>query len=134
MRLGLRFISALDVNHIHYLDSVTLTANCANTLYMQLVLLDSDSESNLMRYIPPANATLQLRFEHIDSKYVINRLASQPFVNDDRSIWSVQILPTDRIASNGLTAELIIGDNKYPVKVLNELRIETLSGKGRYYA
>jgi hypothetical protein len=102
--MKINVIPLIDVNNLNsfkYGTEIVSVSGDAITLYFQLV--DSQKTSLFcgysnygMRYIPLAGSTLQVTFLNVDDAIQTPtvRYASNPFA-DDRSIWSVAILPTD---------------------------------------
>jgi hypothetical protein len=132
MRLAFKFLgNVCNVNNYKELESVAFVQGNPSTLYFQLV--DQDAGDKPIRYIPASGSSVAVHFDHIDLSKVIDRPASQPFPLDDRSIWQVSIMATDTLASNGMTATLTQGANSYLMKALGDLRMDTISGSGKYY-
>ena len=103
MRLNITPLQdAQGVNDFIYATEIRSTVGDAVDLYFML----SDAEKNLtqhgynpggMRYIPAANATLQITFKNIDNRKQFTRFATQPFPQD-LSIWKVPVLATDPVS------------------------------------
>lgn len=100
MLLACRFlIDVAGVNSFEYSDAVEWNVGDSQTLYIQLIdaSLDRPQEGFVpagRRYIPAAGAVLTVTFANIDDAKVVDRIATQPFLQDG-SIWTVPILPTD---------------------------------------
>jgi hypothetical protein len=90
------------VNDFHYVTEVQSTVGDACELFFQL----SDATKNLsqfgynpsgLRYLPPADSTLQCVFLNINTRRQFSRFATQPFAQDP-SIWKVPVLATDPVS------------------------------------
>lgn len=93
MLLGVRILKDVqNVNSFEKTPVAEFTAGDTNTVYFQLV-----DETQKARYMPLQGATLYCSVENIDANKQITRFAAQPFQADDRSIWALQFLPTDKI-------------------------------------
>lgn len=93
MLLGVQILK--DVQSVNSFEDVPVaewTAGDTNTVYFQLMDLTQG-----IRYIPATGATLSCVAENLDLNKQITRFAAQPFSADDRSIWSLQFLPSDKL-------------------------------------
>lgn len=103
MKLSARpLIEVCDVNDFDVTQQVEFTVGDPFTFYFQLVDLEKNRAQYGwnpagLRYIPVADATLTLTFLNIDSSKQFVRFAEQPF-DQDGSIWSVDVLPSDPIS------------------------------------
>lgn len=90
------------------LDSLTLVRGNADTIYFQLINKRSADSSNYtdIRYVPDNTAQITVTFDHIDSNAVVTRVATMVYPADDRSIWKVDVLATDKLAGNGMQLSL----------------------------
>lgn len=101
-----------------------------DTLYFRIVNQEKDEGyTNALRHLPGVSATVTVKGNHIDTNKSFSRTASQPFAADDRSIWSIPILATDRIQFNGLTAVLVDGANTYTLECLTDIQSPVAGGQ-----
>lgn len=93
-------------NNFQYTDRINLIRGNPFTLYFRVVQpILSD-----IRYITNTAATMMVTFKNDDdSVTILNRVATMAFPADDRSIWYVNILPTDVVQYSSMTAQLIDG-------------------------
>lgn len=94
-------VDVASVNSYEPADSVRLTENDTVDVYFQLIdkSLDLPSQGfwpSGRRFVPAANATLQVTAQSIDGAKTIVRYASQPY-SQDGSIWRLSILATDQV-------------------------------------
>jgi len=108
MKLAYKFLDHIkDHNDFAVLDTLTLIQGNAETVYFQLINKRSvDGSFPDMRYIPDSTAQMTVTFDHIDSNAKISRVATMAYPSDDRSIWKVDILSTDRISNNSMKVSL----------------------------
>lgn len=133
MRLSFVYLkNVCNVNDYTEVDKLELQAGNPGEIYIQLVDLDKPQECGFLRYIPASGATVTAKFNHIDSNAVINRAAVQQFAADDRSIFKIPVLATDRIAPNSLTLTLTEGANVYTIKATGELVVSSQDSQ-RYF-
>lgn len=133
MLLGLRILENVQsVNSFAEVPVARHTRGDLATVYFQLVDLNQGG----VRYVPLAGAIVKCTIENIDSNKQIKRFASQPFQSDDRSIWAVQFMQTDKIQGTAnLRIQLIEGTIVHNGVARNVIRIEPnetldLAGKG----
>lgn len=135
MRLGFILLNNVsDVNNFKEVKELTLSEGNPGTLYFRIVQLERgcDDEECILRYIPAAGASAQVKFDNINDASDLDRPASQPFVADDRSIWSVPILAGDKIGPNSMSVQLTIGPNVYNLEAVSELR-QAPTGSNRFF-
>jgi hypothetical protein len=104
MLLSLRPLDPVcNVNDFGIVTSWLLNAGSAPvTLYFQLI--DASRETVIQgfnppgfRYVPASGSILQVLIQNIDDRKKIYRIASQPFPLQDPSIWSIQLLASDKL-------------------------------------
>lgn len=89
------------VNSFGYATAAKMTAGDATTIYIQLIDASADTEAKGFsppgrRFMPAADATLQVVLQSIDDAKQVTRYATQPYDNDP-SIWAISVLSTDTI-------------------------------------
>lgn len=103
MLLGARLLNDVqNVNSYDAADVVEFTVGDPITVYLQLMDMSVDKASERFnppgrRYVPASGATLQCVVEAMDANKAITRYALMSFPADDRSIWGLQFLGTDKI-------------------------------------
>jgi hypothetical protein len=136
MKIVWKFLGYVcDYNSFAELDQLTLVKGNAETVYFRLVQEQQGDQSDRLadlRYIPETGATLEVKFNHIDTNAVITRYATMAYPNDDRSIWKIDILSTDKIALNSMTATLTEGANVRKLSSGSRLVSED-SGSGKFF-
>lgn len=93
-----------NVNSWEIANEVRLREGNASIVYFQLT--DDEQASDIMngfglRYMPAIGATMTITISSINSAYVINKIATQPFPLDP-SIWQFFLLSTDKITQGNL--------------------------------
>jgi hypothetical protein len=110
MRLGFVLLkNVVDANRFLESKEVESTAGNPVTVYLRLVDLDQPDPlkgEGHLRYLPVVGATLAALFNNLNDALKINRFPVQPFPNDDRSIWSFQLLAGETVAPNSLEVRL----------------------------
>jgi hypothetical protein len=132
MKLAFKFLDHIkDVNDFTVLDSLTLVRGNADHIYFQLISKSSNPD---IRYMPDTTATITVTFDHVDSNAVITRVASMAFPSDDRSVWKVDVLATDKLASNGMQVSLTEQSGALTREVLasSKLLIEDTGNNSRF--
>ena len=110
MRLGgLILKNFCDVNHFEYSGTHYMNEGNATTVYLQLVDLDkkicSDTQGvQYLRYMSDTGSSLQVTVNNIDSGDSIQKIATQNAT--DKSIWSFDLLSTDKIGSANIGLQL----------------------------
>ena len=135
MRLGFEILSNVQsVNSFEEPISYTLYLGNPDTLYFRLVNLDEKDTNcgTYERWIPGSGDTATVQFNSIDSNKNLSKVATQPFAADDRSIWSVAILPGDAIAFNSMVVTLVSGGQTYTLLPVTEL-VSAKTDQGRFY-
>ena len=109
-----------DVNTFDEVTQITFLRGNPGTLYFRLTqqVQESDTPDAVQRrYVPALGSTIVMFFEHIDVSKCFNRVAFQPFPNDDRSIWAINIMPTDIWQPNSMVIQFTEGSNQ-PIRCL----------------
>ena len=126
MLLGAVMLKAVqNVNSFQRSTQVTIRQANPTTLYFQLVDLDqTDSFGQPLRYIPASGSSVTVTLNSINSANVISRIAGQPY-SDDRSIFSFNLLSTDRPSSGNFDISLSEGGSIFTTSVANGLIVWT---------
>lgn len=90
------------VNSFEYSEVAEFTEGDGASVYFQLIdlTLDKPNEGFVpagRRYVPATGATLQCTVESIDDSKTIVRFATAVYATDDRSIWRLDFLASDKI-------------------------------------
>lgn len=140
MRLALIALKNVsDVNNFDEVVTLHLQQGNPGRLYLRLVDQDrpidcSDESRGYLRHIPNiTNTSLQLTFQNIDSNATTVKVATQPFgPNDDRSVFYVDILATDKISFNNINALLTENGVQYNIPILSDI-VDDKTGQNRFY-
>jgi len=134
MLLSARFLNDVaNVNSFEYAQVGQFTEGEASSVYFQLI--DASVDGALKgfspagrRYIPATGATLSVVVNSIDDSVKITRAATNPFP-DDRSIWKLDFLSTDKITGTA-SLQLTLTEGAVIRKglVKNGLRIASDTG------
>lgn len=118
--------SVLNVNNFCVVDELNYSQGSGTSIFFQLIQEKSSKceECNKIRYIPTMPATIQVKFDNIDSDQVITRTAVMCFSADDRSIWRVDMMPTDKIM--GIVSANLTENGK-TIPVLLDGRLNVIS-------
>jgi len=105
-----------NINSFSYANQWIISASNTNTLYFQLVNLDSGCGDCSLRYIPGVGVSnqpiaLKVTFPSIDCTAVITMFASQVSPCGDGSIWSVSIPSTITPQTGAVQFQLFEGNN-----------------------
>jgi len=127
-----------DVNDFYEVDTIELLQGEAATIYFRLVTVRaSDAEDRLsdVRYLANSGATINVQFQALDSNQIINRPAVMAFPLDDRSIWSVNILATDKLTFGGMKLTLTEGIKVRTILpgAATKLKMSSSDGSGRFF-
>lgn len=135
MLLSARMLNAVaGVNSFEIVDSARFSQGDTVTIYFQLVDSSLDTSSRGFspsgrRYIPATGATLQVILTNIDDAVQVVRYATVAYPADDRSIWSVSVLSSDKIAG---TADMVLKLTEGGVitngRLIAALRIDGITG------
>jgi len=99
-----------NVNSFQRTTQTTIRQGSPTVIYFQLVDLDQlDASSQPLRYVPSSGSTMTATINSINTANVVSRLSTNPYGSDDRSIWSMSILSTDKPASGNLDIKLTEG-------------------------
>jgi hypothetical protein len=135
MTAGFRILdNVCNLNSFREADEITLRRGEATEICFMLKSVDNScEEAKEIRYIPPTGSTVTVTFNHIDSNKVITRTATQKY-SDDKSIYSVPILATDRLSFNSMSVKVT---NTSPVldkgfKALTDIKVEE-TDSNRYF-
>jgi hypothetical protein len=133
MRLGFVFVNNYqNVNYFNEVPSIEISNGNPDTIYFRIVNLDTkDSNGKFLRYIPASGSIVSVMFNNIDSTKIANKIASMVSV-DDRSIYSVAVMPTDILSSQSFEATLTEGSNVIKLKPIGMLVINQ-AGSGSNY-
>lgn len=125
--LGFKFVeNYYDINHFEVVETSTFTPTQDAYIFIQLVHV------NGLRYIPATGATVEVTFENIDTSHNVTRLAVG--VNpEDRSLWKVSILSTDKIANGSMVVKLTESPSIKTLNAFSDLLIKPI-GDGRFFA
>lgn len=117
--------SVLNVNNFCVVEQLEYSQGSGESIYFQLIQDKSGKceECDRQRWIPSNSATMQFTFENIDQNAKITRTATMVFSADDRSIWKVDMMPTDKI--NG-TVSATLTDNGKTIPVLLDGRLNVI--------
>jgi len=79
-------------------------------IYIRIVQVPAQTQpgDDLLRWLPSSSATLKFNFDNLDAALVISRSGIMVYPTDDRSVWKVTILSTEKI-SGSLTVDLTDG-------------------------
>lgn len=134
MLLSARFLNDVaNVNSFENAQVGEFTQGEAASVYFQLIDASVDGPMKGFspagrRYIPATGATLSVVVNNIDDGVKITRVAVNPFP-DDRSIWRLDFLTTDKISGTA-TLQLTLTEGSVVRKglVKNGLRIASATG------
>lgn len=115
-----------NLNSFDEVSEITFLRGNPGTLYFRLIQQVNEADTPdaaQRRYLPATGSTVTMYFEHMDVCRCFNRVAFQPFPNDDRSIWAITIMPTDTWLPNSMVAQLTennIMSRLLPVSDINQ--------------
>lgn len=90
-----------DSNNFEYASQFEYNQGTSDQLYIQLTNGDRKLCGNIyQRYVPPAGSSVVIRIDHLNVICVIERIATADA--NDNSIWSIPLLPTDKIGSGNI--------------------------------
>lgn len=124
MRLSAKAITTFGtINALNFGNEWTVRAGDPNTLYFQLVDLDQDG----LRYLAGVGggntpASVQVTFPALDDIQVLSIAATQDA--NDKSIWSVVLLPSQTPRSGNVQFAVTEGANVRRFNVLNLMSVE----------
>lgn len=114
------------INSFSYANQWIVSASNTNTLYFQLINLDSGCSGECqLRYIPGVGTSnqpvgLRVTFPSIDCTQIITMFATQVAPTEDASIWSVSIPSTITPQTGAVQFQLFEGNN------INSFRVEQM--------
>jgi hypothetical protein len=123
-----------DLNTFYRVEQFKHQNGNAQVIYFRLMQEDSgtDPEQDNVRYLPSTIANVVVHFDNLDKCLCINRVATQPFPLDDRSIWMVSTFAGDILAGN---MTITLTDGVAIETLLLHGRLVCSSGKNnRFYA
>jgi len=109
MFLGGRMLKNVqNVNSWEIASTLIIREGNPTTVYFQIT--DEEQASDVsngqgLRYMPAVGSTMTITISSINSANVIQRIATQPFPLD-ASIWSFNLLATDKVAQGNLMFSL----------------------------
>lgn len=118
-------------------DKFEYVSGSAITLYIRLKQVKTktcgDCDCDGLRYLPKVTPTptLSLKFGSIEDERVITKSATMAYPNDDRSIWKVDILPTDTI-SGMLSGTLTEGSKVTQIPLQGRLMVSSGDGSDTF--
>jgi hypothetical protein len=106
MLVGAKVLSNFNnSNSFDYSSQFEYNQGTNDTLYIQFVNLGKKLCGDIyQRYMVPAGSTVTIRIDHIDQSCTIERIATVDA--NDQSIWSIPLLPTDKIGSGNIHFEI----------------------------
>lgn len=135
-KIAYKFLENVNnANNFYAVSELEIVQGNATTLYFRLYTLfgaDSNNKIADLRYLPQVGATMEVEFNHIDTNQKITRVASQPYPTDDRSIWKVDILATDKISFDSMTVKLTEGANTQIIQGASKLKVSK-TDNGKFY-
>lgn len=125
-------------NDFYEIDEIELTQGEAKSIYLRLILVrpsDSDDKLANIRYLPSIGSTMNVQFMALDSNLAFTRPATMVFPNDDRSIWKVEILASDKISFGGMKLQLTEGAVTKTIMPSAATKLKTIStdGSGKFF-
>lgn len=133
MRLGLRILDPNStVNNLMYLNQLELFPGESSTVLLQLVDLNSATESNQrgIRYMPAPAATATAIVKSVNSAKTLNKILIQPFAQDP-SIWQFSLSTADTQMMSGVNIELTLTEGA-EVKIARGLNVIIMSPSNPY--
>jgi len=111
-------VNYASINSFSYANQWIISASNTNTLYFQLINLDSGCANGEcpLRYLPGVGVSnqpvgLKVTFPSIDCTQVITMFATQASTCGDASIWSVSIPSTITPQTGAVQFQLFEGNN-----------------------
>lgn len=83
-----------------------------NTIYVRLYRYDPETQTNILRLIPPTGSQLTVSLRGLNG--VVEKTTTQPF-SDDRSIFSFTLNSSETVFFNNIEMFLTVGHTTYPV-------------------
>lgn len=134
MRILMRLLdSVLNANNFCPVNQLEYSQGSGDSIYFQLIQDKSAKceDCDLLRWLPSSGATMQFTFDNIDQSAKITRTGIMVFASDDRSIWKVDMMQTDKI-NGAVTATLT--DAGKTITILLDGRLNVIANDGeRFY-
>lgn len=91
-----------DSNSFREVTSFEHVNGTQQDLYIRLIQKMADSQPGEcpLRWLPSSGATINFKFDSLDQANVIERAGVMVYPTDDRSVWKVTLLATDKISGN----------------------------------
>lgn len=127
MRILMRLLeSVLSANNFCEVDQLEYSQGSGDAIYFRLIQDKSGKceECNKLRWLPSNSATIQFVFDNIDETAKITRTGVMAFPSDDRSIFRVDMMPTDKIA--GIVSATLTDGGK-TINILLDGRLNVIS-------
>lgn len=122
-----------NINSFQEVTEISLQQGNPSTLYFRIVDLDqSTGDGKYFRFVPSSNATMTVTLTDLDINNTVIKVASMPASLDDRSVWSIPILSTDRITKNSLIATLTTSGVTYTIYFESEVSQDP-SGADKFF-
>lgn len=125
----------LNVNSFYEVDRYEVIQGNAETVYFRLKLQKESTQDNKlqdMRYVPAAGSTIEVTLRHLDTNKTVTRIATMAFSSDDRSVWKLDILATDRFAFDGMEVKLTESGTTKTIRGASFLLSTPPSGSDNY--
>ncbi len=135
MNKGFIFLDkVVNVNQFDQALELELVRGNEGKIFFQIVDSDSfDDCAEVYRRVLPQGTTLEVNvtFLDINENFTVERAAAQPFA-DDKSIWCVDVLATDRFAPNSMMVSLVVDGVEEILVGLGELRFRDTGKRAQF--
>lgn len=122
-----------NVNSFQEVTEISLQQGNPSTLYFRVVDLDqSPGDGKYFRFVPSTDATMTITLNDLDTNNIVTKVATMVSSADDRSIWSIPILATDRFTKNSLIATLTTSSVTYTIYFESEVSQDP-SGSDKFF-
>lgn len=122
-----------NVNSFQEVTEISLQQGNPTILYFRIVDLDqSPGDDRYFRFVPSSNATMTITLNDLDTNNIVTKVATMVASADDRSIWSIPILATDRFTKNSLIATLTTSSVTYTIYFDSEVSQDP-SGSDKFF-
>lgn len=113
MKLAIQMLDPQStLNNLIYINQAEIIPGETPTIMFQLV-----NASTKQRYIPSTGANMTIRLFSTNSNNMITKTPVQPFVSDDRSIWSFSLNSTETSKAAGVNMEITLTEGANIKKV-----------------
>lgn len=113
MKLGIQMLeSESALNSLITTNQVEVAPGETATVMFQLI-----NSKNGQRYMPATGATMTAQLVASNNVNIINKIPTQPFAADDRSIWSFPLSATDTAKCAGVNIQVILTEGANIKKV-----------------